>query len=487
MTQPYPYLVLADDIDTITLSSGTGTPGDITLQRRAYSPPISGRRPSRLGGQGPYEDVVEELDINIRSTTVAGIYAYIERINQMIDRADQWMKHPFLQPVTWYYAPQGSTISLSASITLRAIVLGRAPGDRAAITLPPNFTESGTTNYLGKVRLRFLRRSPLAFRQIDSSSLGNYGSTSTAANPTVHTITMSGGLARTMAPMSINVEVGQPNTMSTIGAGILVMTSATNSANYAPNIEEAEGSSPGTGYSVVADSANNARGGNVLRYTPAGTTAVASNWLTTVNMFAIPPGPSAIILAVRNNTASRTFWLRVEIRDGGDNIVATPMVQVPAGTSPQLIRMGIVTLTNAPYRGAGVGVARVVCQVDSTSGSPTLDIDYICTVPLFDETCRVIQHDAVASGSVNNPCLVILNEPVTERVPRFGGYTSFSSINVTYPGTAYDALDLQTLGDRVNIAWLATSGTSWRYINLSGTVVNTRASALRSMAYMGPQ
>lgn len=486
MTQPLPYLAIGDDIDTIVLSSGTTTPSDFTLNRRFWAPAVTARRPSRLGGQGSYEDVIEEIDLNVRgASTPAQLYANIERLNQLLDRAQQWLTHPFSNPVTMFYAPQGSTVTF-VSGPLRAIVLGRVPGD-SPIALPPTFTEAGMTNIVAKLRLRFVRRGRFGFRQVDTASLGNIGTSSAAANPTVHTATFSAGNTRTYTPAKININVQQPNTMATIGAGVIVTTSGTSSANYPPDIEEAEGSSPGTGYSVVADGANNARGGNVLRFTPTTTAQFTSNWLTTVTMPNNPGGPTAVLLAVRNNSASRTFWLRVEIRDPADNIVATPMIQVPAGTSPQILRMGIVTLLNAPSRGGGIGVARVVCQADSTSGSPTLDIDYICTVPLFDSTCRVIQHDAMASGSVANPSLCVVYEEVLFRYPRIGGHPFASSIAVTYPASYFDTIDIETYGDRINVAWLATRANYWRYSNLAGTVVNTQLLATRAVSYLGPQ
>jgi hypothetical protein len=360
------------------------------------------------------------------------------------------------------YAPQGSTLFSTAS-PLLAIVLGRVGSDELnGVELPQSTNDTGFIFEIDNVKVACLRRGAWwggAQESVTSSS---------AANPTVMTCTFA-----TTHPINSPCDVSisgftKASTPIIRGGYVLV-----NSASGGMQIVEAEGAASGV-FTSVNDAANNARGTNVLRYTPAVTTAVTSgtiSGLTTVG------GTITIIAAVRNNSATTNFVVSANMSGLGTVASSTPAVLVDtSSTQPRLILLG--TLVNAQAN-------KLSFTVQASAASGTIDIDYVIISILKDETCAVIAYQDIdltnlGAGAVT---LDIVFNPVTAQQPAMQASGTGGSIPATYSGP----LPLLAVSNTMFVIWAATNGASWRFTNTTPAVVSVAATAARYKSYLSPQ
>lgn len=473
MTQPFPYVAINGTAGTVTFAAGTATPGDYSLERKYWSPAIAHLRPTQIGGQGRYSEVIEELEINITGSTVAAAYANLALLNRLLDEAERWTANDSnAGVVTFRYSPQGSTTSSTAAF-LRAVILGRAPGDtsRAPVELPPDFNETGMTRFTLAVRLRFWRRG----RWLLPDATETTGTSVTVGNTSV--INPVGSLS-TVSPLNVAITGFDPATMPTISGGFLAMASRDSLSTMEPLISQPMSTATAAGYTAFNDSGNRPIGGtNVLRYTPTGTAAATSG---TISPFSITESaPTAVLAVVRNNSATRTFQIRANLTGRGIT-VSTPYAVVDTSSQqPRIIRLGIVK------HPAEWGSLSITCLVDSTTGSPTLDIDYLVLLSIRDETCRLIEHSSASISGFTSPIrLRVINSELI-RLPQMYVQDSSVSVNLAYL-TYYDAIDAQTRDNQIYVQWHATRAQYWRFTNNAGTVLTYQAIAQRTPAYLGP-
>lgn len=484
MTQPFPYVALVDGASglTITFAAGTGVPGDYTFNRSFWSPAVTSRRVTPIGGRGAYQEVIEELDVNVTGATVAALYQNLARLNDILDTAERWAASEYIDssttlqaPVTFRVSFQGSTLSSTAA-PWRAVVLGRAPGDttRAPIELPTNFTDVGMTRYALRVRLRFWRRGRML---LPPSATWSSASTANGAVMSVTGVTLN----TRMAPIYDLALAGfNSANNSTVSGGIIAVGGLIDNDSIRLQLMS---TATAAGYTTFNDAANLPRQGtNVLRYTPTGTAAAASGWVLPGIPAPQTDSPFAVIAVVRNNHASRTFTIAAEFEADGVSVV-TPTTPVdPAGNVPQIVRLGIV---RHPRRrtiavNAGWNQMRVVCSVDSITGSPTLDIDAIYVVYLYNETSRVIQHGPVtiSSFTVGTLSLTVQTREDSELTPQLVMTNGTVAIPVAY----YDPIDLETLDTICQVCWISSRANFWRFTTNAGAVVNLTASMSRNDA-----
>lgn len=485
MTQPYPYISLSDWSDTIVLSSGTNVPGDFTIVRGTWSPKVATLRTNQSGGQGAYQDVLEEMEINITGSSVDNLYTNINRLITMLERARKATNGESIipsGPVLFTYIPQGST----SNIPLQTYVLGPPPGE-SGVELPPNWVEVGMTRFAMRCRLRFMRRG----RWIRPAPAFGYRNAVTYQASSVEPITTVHQVAfpepqSIFAPASIAIQIVLSTSSPFVPAGYLCYSS-----RYPTVVIDAENTNAGSNFSVVSESSTFARNGAILRYTPTSSSLVTSNWinnggLTPLN--ALRKTPIAVIAAVRTNNSSRQYWLRIDLRDTNNRPISTDLQPIPQGsTLPQLVRMGIIVSSTyiSPF-------IRFSCQVNDASGSPTLDIDYIAFVPLANRASRIIQHDRedITIFTTGEQCLVARYNELSMIPVEFGFSGSPNEVNQGYL-SYYDAADVDvwfpTQSSFLYATWLATSGTYWRFASSSTSLANTKLHVTRDFAYLSPQ
>lgn len=462
--QPFLYLAITDGTTTVTLSDGANGSTNYPPQANSWAPNVAALNQSMLAGRGPYTDVVEEITINIRDTTAALCYGRLDTLARLLDQADRWwMRNEGVSPVMFKYAPQGSTIASTAAPFV-AFILGRVAGDTtSAAELPPNFDSAGNQFVMIGVKIKVLRRGLWA------GANDNTGASGAAANCTVLTQTFSPTWP-TSSPLT--VEIGGFNKTATpiLRAGFLCVGSASGDIQ----VVEAE---TGTvaGYTNVADAANLARGGAVLRYTPTGTTAVTSGAIS--GMTGVGGCPVAIIAAVRNNSATTTFLLQANL-SGAAGAISTAGTGIDASTTqPRLVNLGQVV---------GNALTGLTVTVTASAASGSLDIDYLIIVMIRNETCGIVAHDELSLANLSTSGAATLDlafNPTSDRVPlAYVGGTG-GTAPIPYRGV----LPLQTTGTSVQALWAACNGQYWRFTNTSNAIVNVTLNVSRWRSVLTPQ
>lgn len=453
---------MTDGTDTVTFADGAGGVTNYPPVRGQWAPSIAGIRTAQLGGRGPYADVAEDLSCNIRDTTAALCWSRLDTLARLLDKAERWwLRNEPISPVLLKYAPQGSTIHSNAT-PMQAIVLGRVGSDELnGVDLPSNANDAGMLFEIYGVKIACLRRGGWTGAE-DTASSG-----AGVANPSLMTCTLGSHPLNSVLSMSIGGF--DKATTPTIKAGFLVVSSVTGGIQ----IVEAEGAASGT-FTSVADAANNARGGNVLRFTPGVTTPVTSGTITGLTSIG---GTIAILAAVRNNSATTTFQVQANMSGLGTVAASTPLTLIDtSSTQPRLVRLGSLV---------GSALSKISFTITASAASGTLDIDYVIIQVLQDETCVIISHDDVAltnlgAGAVS---LDFVFNPLTMQNPAVQASGTGGSIPATYAGV----LPLITAGTKVFVVWTATNGASWRFTTTAPAVMNTTAQATRDKQYLSPQ
>lgn len=460
--QAYPYLVMTDGVDTVTFADGLGGVTNWPPVRGQWAPAIAGVRMSPLAGRGPYADVSEDLACNVRNTTAALTYGNLDTLVRLLDKAERWwLRNEPIPPVLLKYAPQGSTIHDHVTTPMQAIVLGRAGASELnGVSLPENVNDAGMLFEIYGVRVMCLRRGAWTGKN-DTT-----GASATAANPTVMTRAFV-ATHPVNSPVDITIAGFNGTTTPTIQAGYLVVGSVSTDIQ----IVEAEAGASGV-FTSVADAANNARGGSVLRFTPAGITPVTSGPLT----LSLIGGQCAIIAAVRNNSATTTFLLQANC-SGFGYVTQTPPVLIDTSTTqPRLVLLGI-TGSNAANA--------VTLTATASAASGTLDIDYIIVVNLRDETVSILAHDAVSLAGVGAGAASLAFDfnPLLDQNPRVFVSGSSGNVPLVYRGP----VPLLTTGINLYALWTATNGASWRFTTTAPAVLSVSLNATRYRSYVSPQ
>jgi hypothetical protein len=122
--------------------------------------------------------------------------------------------------------------------------------------------------------------------------------------------------------------------------------------------------------------------------------------------------------------------------------------------------------------------------VDSTSGSPTLDIDALYFLGLDDEAGRAVGIQALTLPNQSNQDIIVDHNALTRPEP--GVVLDIPGASQTdtlgYDGDPW----LNTILDRITLCWVATRGAFWRYTNNAGTLQTQTFTALRHRAYLSP-
>ncbi len=365
-----PYFALSDGSTTCTFADGVAGATNFKIAYDTWALGIATPRTDALGGRGPYSDVVEEMRVIVSGSSAAHCLANLRTLTLLLEQADRWARGEWEGRVYAQYSPKGGTVSSAAS-PLKAVVLGKIPGDSSALHLPTNFDGPilGNSDYILNARLRFVRRGLWLHNQSAAASSAGAETNESAS------LAVTG----TAVPCPISL------TVSNFRVNYPAYLVAAGDASTNLVLLDAEGAASGV-YTAVADSANNARGGSVLRYTPAGTSEISSAFLSTGAFAGIAAHKQFAVLAhVRNNSAAASYYLRLGFRvTTTDPTYYTPIqvIAASAGSPSQWLHMGILRLQSAPSRVA------VLAQATAASGS--LDVDTLCLVSLGNERTQIL-------------------------------------------------------------------------------------------------
>lgn len=465
---PLSYSVLTDGTTTLDLLDGS------RYALKNFDPVLAALQESELASGGPYLPVTQPLTLDIFGDTELRCWENAHALIRLLDQGHRWNKDTPENAVrhviqTGFYATK-----------VEALVLGQVGGDPFGGMTPEfEFPAPGSRYVLRDVTLAYLRSGvweATAETEVVSSLVANPGIMSVAfssSNNTYSRVRLRG-----------YKDGVTPGFLRTATSGVLILTSdaAKIQINTAGGFSKISGSATVT---FPADS--NAVGGTLIRTTAHTGVTKLQDAIT----FTALKRRVALFAAVRNNSASNTFYLRGEVVDGTQNPNTTPIVVVsPSTVFPQIVYLGMVT---ARYDLMPAAYCNIYINAASTNASDTLDINYVCLVCLDDQwTDRYLTIGPAVpspSGAFLSNSGDILIEPGTS-VARTPYPLMQVWIDMT-PSPLYSALPYQgdpyivAKGNGLAAVWLSTEGNGPWYINALGQS-QLRIGARRARAYRLP-
>lgn len=420
-----------------------------------------------LGGS-VYMDVEERMPLGVRGSTVDEVLANLATLSEVLDYANRWRNGEDVTPTRIYYRPNMST----ASDALLAVVT-----EFLGITLPSDFDLIDMPRDGGY----FLLPVMVNFRRRGSWLEGTETQTaaSAAEYPVVQSVTFADDTA-VASPCDINMIMstagGGVDTLSiTLGTDdtILIVTNSTSRLSHV----EAE-SMTATGWTSVADGANNASSTNVLRYTPSATTesisGIASMGLTSTHK-------AALFFHARNNSGTTTFTVQMEANTSLRSKSRTRPVLIDANAGPRWYFAGFLS------GGVNISLSTVAFAVTASAASGTLDIDDFVALSVDDDDYRIIGVNTTGLESTSDDPYTLqvehlLNSRITSRV---SFDESTLGINIPVPSSGNSLVELS--GDTVAAILLASDGTDWRIEDSAAAVIENKLQVVRRRAWLVPQ
>ena len=462
------YLVITDGTTTVTIADGSGGSTNYQLARGTWAPRVAGQRRSELGGRGPYEDVVEEMQLNITGSSIDAALANLSVLTNLIDQADRWSDNENTCAVLLKYSPKGATVSSMAS-PLQAAILGR-PGDQDAIFLPGNFEQVGINRFILGAMLRFERRGLWLHttQSVISSAASN-----------AYTITTSGLSAlNILSPTKIaltNIAIAASSGNTFEGGYIAIASNTLDLTNIWTSWQYA-----GSSYtSITTDASSLSRSASILRYTPTVTTEEKTTNLG-ISYYASVTRRLAIFANVKNNSSSTTFKIRVSLWGAGAPIY-TSYVTIPVSFGPEWILLGLVSFE------FDIKEHRIHCVASQVSG--TLDIEGLLFMDMTPRENKII---AIKQSNDNFDTSGLYTATIDHRslsnpIPIVSAVMDTYDNPVQYAGDAY--LSTQASATAIVIMQtgrLQSSGKTWRVGDSSGCPVMNTVTKTRIRGYLSP-
>lgn len=435
-------LRLYDGTTTLMLTDGNA----YALQEGGWAPAVHVRRGSSLGGMGYYNDGTESITINVYGTSAANCLANLAALSAMLDAAQAWSDEETDTPIMLLCQMQGS------STIWQAVIVGAESRTDAPLTLTSN-----TADYLPVAAIEGVQ---LTIRHRPWTGLtSTTGGSSGVASGEILTATPGGLAGPATYPSPLQIVLTPNARAQDVNAGSVLAVTHSADAIYLHDAAL----QVTTGFSTVTDTTNHSRSGTVLRRTS--TTAPGDWWPTIPILSTLHARSIAVYATVRANSASPQWAIRLRYKPWDPSVVLDgPEQAIPQITTPQVIYLGTVTMNldtaHSPYIGLAV-------KCDTTSGSPTLDIDYLMAVALDDPGDHVIvlhEREFYDAGLSNNQWWL----DHTARMQN-------SNTTTTYTADSQGRADLLTTGDTVAVCLMATGGDSpayWRPYT-SGHVLQT--------------
>lgn len=456
---------------TIYLSDGTTTlqlndQTNYSLQRGGWSPSVASRRKSLLGGQGVYEDVAEDITLDVLGSTAAVTMTNVQSLQTLLDQADRWHRGENVAAVYLVYKPDGSTSSSNFTT-----VLTGQDGDTPMMDLPSDYNDVGYLKRIFGVRIHFKRRA-LWTTSIERTS------SSFASCGEVVEATFTNTL-KTPSP----VRAVFWNNSSLTGSQPSIMLFAKNSSAFYVTNASALTSGSWNDYNTAADTANKSRSGTILRYTPTTTSEMSTLGLS-VSTFAAKR--FAVFAMVRNNSATTTFYTRMVVSWGSTtaNVATGPTITIDtSNTRPRALFLGYISVP--------ASISRINLYTKASAASGTLDFDVVYLMDVDDETSSAVaifETPNINNGAaslceygVDNSSLTVLNPIVGWHSSGVADSTLANPLS--YQGDTF----LTSKSNKIAGVWLCPNGVYWRAVDTVPNVVGFSLRASRLAAYLIPQ
>ena len=386
---------------TIKISDGTTTCDFLgsnykILTGGGWAPRTAKRRQSVMGGQSPYEDVVETMAIQVKGTSVATCLSKVAALSDLLDQAAKWNQNDAgVTAVYMEYEPNGSALAAS----VKALIVG-PPGYGDFITMPNHYTYLGQTGayLLGTVSdpivVSFTRRGLWRGATEAKAAAASTG------NPDIVTTAAFTDTPKIPVPYDMDIDfIGRIGEASG-GADFYALT--TNAADKLYTIE-CEVMTGGAATVVALASA-----GNVHRQSDAGTATFSD---TTIAMNA-NARLYAFYICVKASATVTKWTLTAYLYPHAttlETVAQTRPIIYGGSTAISIVSLGTISTNWTPAR-------LVVTAVPSANLGETLDLDYICGIAL-DENANIFH--VIPAGTAFASCdrVVVAQQLATKKTP----------------------------------------------------------------------
>ncbi len=464
------FLQITDGTTDIVIGDGTDPGTDYQLALGQWAPRVARFRRSQLGGRGPYDDVSEEMVLNIYGTDGADCLANLGALAALLDQADRWSYGESVDIVSVEYSPAGATVSSTGS-PLKSVILGRSFDDQTNnLDLPGDIEQVDNRSAIMGVVVRFKRRG--LWLHTDEAEVS-----SSTTNGDLFTSGTFTAVPDILSPTKIDI------TKINAGANIGQTFVAISDVAKGIIIVNPEAAFAGNGYADFDDSANNARNTDVTRYTPTDTLetepagfydfAVSSETNTNSKQF-------AIFANIRNNSTTTSFKVRVFLNSTLSlEKHYTPHVVIDpySGSAfPQWTSLGIIKIDTPPARGLGLAIT-------ASAASGTIDIDTIVIVDQDEGHSYIVEMNE--SLTALREAHSIDHRLLTHLAPALLATGGSPDIERSYSGD----LSIHTNGSIAYGLLMGTGGNDadlWRQTDAVPAVMACVLTATRTIGYLTP-
>ena len=339
--------------------------------------------------------------------------------------------------------------------------------DPDCVVSPTTFMTDVSGRVIRSVQLQF-RRKPLLVESAETSG-------TTSASAVVGTVQTSVFAATADVPSPTRLEIGNSTLTGAIASGLVIVTEDQSGSSDALVTAQASTAGAGGAYGVVNSAASFAFATNVLRYTPTGTTRVASGNITGFSTI----GTLLLVLEHRNNTSGKEYVVDVELRVGNKWVRSRGEVIGGTSTAAGYTILGIVSAT------ATVTAARLGIQASSTGGS--IEFDRLIMARVDAVRTHVIQHGALASIGAGQ-YLHISPRYLAELSPLVWLEGSGAFVGTReYPETLDSNPLVLTRQVNIRTIWLAYDGTVNWAVNTGAARYQVNTRARRQIASLTPR
>ena len=455
--------------------NGTNT-GMATIELLpGWRPRVAPRRRSLLGNKSIYEDVVETIPLRISGTTEAECITALEALAAAVEQARVWRLGIYdTTSLKLNYKINGSTLTNP----LLAAVLDSPAKTEDILELPVLFNQEIQVFEVNPVSLPLLRRGGL---------LGDEETqTPTAVESSRRISVVFSNSAVLPSPVELECSV-EDSDIFTSGLDIpasFILTAPREVAGVRQGLilEDANGINDAN-YSSVVEGGTQSNSGTILRFTPPDTDPhLGDLGVSGATGIDLDARLFAIYANMRSNISAVNWFVSGIV--GRGNLVPqayarTTPVAVPGADilEPKWRFLGLVSYPT------NILVAGVEVSASTTTGSPVLDFDQLAfqAVDSPASTAIVVNDFSVGSGSVASLDLRIRHEFLDSPLPEL------SLSNGTFPSFAGN-LTPQISGTHFDFAWLATSGTNWRWYDANAaSIISHTLTATRRPAYLIPR
>lgn len=470
---------------TVQITDGTTTLNlndkvNYRLKDDTWAPQIAVKSKSLLDGRDLYEDVTEEIALDILGTSVANALSNLETLIKLLDQSDDWIDNENVSSVKVKYQPDGGTVGV-----LYAIILGT--DDNSSLgELPVTYNDVTYLYQILDVKIHFKRKG-LWLTVTESSA-------SSSATPSGDIFSVTLPSSTTPGPNTLKLTMPTtPATDYTLSPNILILT---DSASKLAVLEGETFSGTPTFAATSPGAAFLSRGTQVLRYTPAATnTETNSSSTTSVPSLLANEGLYAAFALVRGPVAYGATWsVALSFQFNNNPSIVANAVRIDAAPfTPVSYSMFAISFGMFAVPVGGTTSIQIFAK-STVAGGAFLDFDYLVFAKvdkayhalLFNET--YVPNVIYGTGAT----VQILLDPLTTYKPFVGISKTDGTLKLskTFTGNSYINLGGTTVAGVWMVSGSAKASAAdnrYRLSDGSDVLWSAVATVSRSKAYRVPQ